>query len=143
MKKSFVLKNAAVLLAIIATMLLTACASTTPQTPAEPEPQVIAIEPWDGNGLDIPLDGSSMEAFETSKARVKAHTTPAEYQSLESAIAYLLVYDIAAKGQMELLVPRLDGFTTRQLRERIKWRRSSRDKNEVEKDKTDIESIDT
>ncbi len=143
MKKSFDFKNTAIVLAVIATMLLAACASTTPQTAAEPEPQVTSVESWDGNGLDIPLDGSSMEAFEASKARVKAHTTPAEYQSLESAIAYLLVYDIAAKGQMELLVPRLDGFTTRQLRERIKWRRSSRDKNEVEKDKAEIETIDT
>ena len=68
-----------VALALLTLVLtLTGCASSPPasdQSASEPAP-VQEIEPWDGDGMEIPLDGSSMEAWDRSMARVKAHTSP-------------------------------------------------------------------
>ena len=85
----------------IAALLLTACASSPPvETPAEStsSPAEMEIEPWDGDGMEIPLDGSSMEAWNRSLARVKAHTTPAKYTTLLDSIEYLKLYDLSARG---------------------------------------------
>ena len=42
---------------------------------------VYEFEPWEGEGMEIPLDGSSREAWETSMARVKAHTSKETWTS--------------------------------------------------------------
>jgi len=106
--------------------LLTACAGSPTQVPEQSAPAVEAeepIEPWDGDGMDIPLDGSSLEAFERSLARVKAHSSPSNYTTLVNAIDYLVVYDLAAKRDRAKLAANLDGLTGRQVIDRVSWQR--------------------
>lgn len=111
-----------VLAALLASMLimLAGCAST-PQGPVEKAPAEPAyeIEPWDGDGMDIPLDGSSLEAFERSLARVKAHTSETNYVTLTNAIDYLLFYELAVKRDRTLLAANLDGLNGHEVIDRV------------------------
>lgn len=124
---------------------LSACAGTgtpTAAPEAEAPAEAVAVEPWDGDGMDIPLDGSSMTAFETSLARVKAHTTPAEYQGLINAIDYLLIYDVGAKGDREVLASRLDGMTPAEIFKRVNWRRPKPGASPAQADAADANIVD-
>jgi hypothetical protein len=110
-------------------LCLTACTTTAPAPEPQAEPPVvepIVIEPWDGDGMDIPLDGSSLEAFERSLARVEAHTTPSDYTTLVDAIDYLLVYDLGANRDRATLASRLDGLTGNQVVGKVGWRKPKR-----------------
>jgi len=108
------------LLLMALALVLTACAGTVPvEEPAAASE--MEVEPWDGDGMKIPLDGSSMEAFDRSLARVKAHTTPKNYQALEGAIKYLLVYDLESYGDKNKLIKRLDGMTGEEVISNVKW----------------------
>jgi len=122
MKINFAKQRKWLALAVFWTVFLSACAAA----PAEPGPQADApqqvaepIEPWDGDGMDIPLDGSSLEAFERSLARVQAHTSPSRYKTLTSAINYLLVYDLSARGNRANLAANLDGWTGNQIVDQV------------------------
>ena len=101
-----------VALALLTLVLtLAGCASSPPasdQSASEPAP-VQEIEPWDGDGMEIPLDGSSMEAWDRSMARVEAHTDEATFTTLQNAIDYLLTYDLSARKDMNRLIKNLDG----------------------------------
>jgi hypothetical protein len=125
-----------------------ACASTqTQQAAPEAAPEVeeqaaVEIEPWEGDPMDIPLDGSSMEAFDASLARVKAYATPEQYDGLLMAIDYLLTYDIGAGKDYEKLVSRLDGQTPAEIWARVKWRTPAPGRSPVEKDAADAKIID-
>ena len=126
-------------------LMLSACAST-PSDTASPEPQEPAtaeVEPWDGHGLDIPLDGSSMDAWSYSLARVQAHTTENEYKTLTNAIEYLLLYDLGAQGDMERLIQRLDGLTAYEIVGRVAWRQPAPGKGPAEKGAADAKIIDS
>lgn len=143
--KLFSLKHIlAGLLALWTGLLLSACASNAPAptVKAEPEP-VIEIEPWDGDGMAIPLDGSSMEAWNTSLARVKAHTTETKYTTLENAIQYHLMFDLASRRDMELLIKRLDGKTGYEVVALVKWRKPGPGKSQAEKGAADAKIIDS
>ena len=99
---------------------------------AETAPDDMAtIKPWDGDGLEIPLDGSSKDAWERSLLRVKAHSEPADYQLLLSAIDYLLLYDLGAKGEMDILITRLNGLTGNQVLSRVNYRRPDTGKGQA------------
>lgn len=126
MKSIMTFKAALLALAATLILILSGCAtvadtdSVSNETPAPaPEP----IEPWDGDGMDIPLDGSSLEAFNTSLARVKAHTNPSSYRTLVNAIEYLLFYDLGAKHDRTMLAARLDGLTGREVIDKVSWQR--------------------
>ncbi len=134
-----------VFLATLAALFLAAgCASTSPnsQAVAEPEP-TYEIEPWDGDGMDIPLDGSSMEAWERSLARVEAHTDPSTFKTLNSAIAYLLTYDLSAGRDMNKLIKNLDGLTGYEVLDRIRWRKPAPGKGPAEKGAADAKIIES
>ena len=73
--------------------------------------------------MDIPLDGSSLEAFETSLARVKAHTSAENYTTLVNAIEYHLVYDLSAERDRAKLAANLDGMTPREVIDKVIWRK--------------------
>jgi hypothetical protein len=106
----------------MSTVMLAACVTASGNPPAAQEQaaQVAEpIEPWDGDGMDIPLDGSSLEAFEKSMARVKAHTKPASYTTLVNAIDYLVVYDLAAKRDKAKVVSHIDGLTGHEVIQRV------------------------
>ena len=62
-------------------------------------------------GMRIPVDGSSLEAFNKSLETIKSKVTPDEYTNLANAIEYLLVYDIGARHNREKLAKNLDGQT--------------------------------
>jgi hypothetical protein len=126
MKSKKIIKLAPLALVAVLALLLSACATTSanPSAAQEPEaPAVEPVEPWDGDGMDIPLDGSSIEAFDKSLARVKAHASPKSYTTLVNAIDYLMVYDLAAKGDKAKLVSNLDGLTGHEVIDRVAWRK--------------------
>jgi hypothetical protein len=127
MKKEMVSDFARLALAAALVVFLTACAATNPTGPAEQSAKAAVVdepvEPWEGDGLDIPLDGSSLEAFNSSLARVKAHTSPANYTTLVNAIDYLLVYDLAANRDRTKLAANLDGLSGRQVIGKVRWRK--------------------
>jgi len=116
---------------------LAACASTAPQPKADETPPAPQFEPWDGDGMEIPLDGSSLEAFETSMARVKAYTTPAQYITLENSVEYLLVYDLAVRRDKAKLAAKLDGKTPYEVIEMVQWRKPAPGKSAAEKGAAD------
>lgn len=138
-------KAPAIYLALLATMMLSACATTSTETAkpvAEPEP-VMEIEPWDGDGMEIPLDGSSMEAWDRSMARVEAYSDEKIFITLENAIDYLLVYDLASYKDKEKLIKRLDGLTGYQILQKINWRKPAPGKGPAEKGAADAKIIDS
>ncbi len=108
----------------VCAMLLAACAAqTTPPDTPEPEEKTYSFEPWEGDGMEIPLDGSSLEAFETSLARVEAHTSPASYNTLLNAIEYLLLYDLSAGRDRAKLAANLDGLTPNEVIAMVDWQK--------------------
>lgn len=74
-------------------------------------------------GMQIPVDGSSLEAFEASLATIKAQAKELNYISLEEAIKYLLVYDIGAQRDKAKLAKNLDGLTGDQIIDKVTWRK--------------------
>ena len=135
----------AFLAALAAAFFLAACASTAPEkSPESPAPEpVVEVEPWEGDGMEIPMDGSSMEAWNYSLARVKAHAEPSSYETLENAIDYLLLYDLRARNKMDLLIKRLDGLTGYEIVARVGWRKPAPGKGPAEKGAADAKIIDS
>jgi hypothetical protein len=89
-------------------------------SPADAIDSAEAAEPI---GLDIVLDGSSLQAFDKSLEQIKETAPPAEYQSLEGAIDYLLVYDLGAQRSREKLAARLNGKTGNEIINKVHWRK--------------------
>jgi hypothetical protein len=127
MKSKMTINSARLAAAMLLILLLTACSATPASNPPEQPAAVVAVEeavePWDGDGMDIPLDGSSLEAFNKSLARVKAHTNPSSYTTLVNAIEYLVVYDLSAKRDRTQLAANLDGLTGREVVNQVSWQR--------------------
>ena len=107
---------------------------------AEPEPEkdsissaateegveTIAIQPEtdvEATGLDIVLDGSSLESFESGLDKIKETATATEYETLEKSINYLLFYDLVAQRDRQKLAARLDGLTGAEVIEKVDRRR--------------------
>jgi len=136
---------------IVAALALAACATTQPKSTDDSkqastdvsDATVLAADSYDGDGMEIPLDGTSLEAFDTSMARVKRHTDAAHYTTLENAIEYLLVYDLEVKRSKEKLVTKLNGLTGNEVIERVGWRKPPRGKSKAEKGADDAKIIDT
>jgi hypothetical protein len=126
-------------LAALLSLVLAACAATPgqPETTEEEAVKTYEFEPWDGDGMEIPLDGSSLEAFETSLARVQAHTTESNYTTLVNAIEYLLVYDLEIKRDRARLAAKLDGQTPYDVLKRVGWRKPAPGKSAAEKGAAD------
>jgi len=82
------------------------------------KPEVAPADP----GMQIPVDGSSLEAFEASLAKIKESATEANYITLDGAIDYLLVYDIGAGRDKAKLAKNLDGKTGEQILNEVDWR---------------------
>lgn len=134
-------RTLSLLLSALAALVLGACASTSSEKPAvkaeaEPEP-VYEIEPWEGDGMTIPMDGSSMEAWNRSLARVKAHSKESTYTTLENAIEYLLMYDLKSYRDMNKLIERLDGLTGYEIIAKVGWRKPAPGKGMPEKGAAD------
>ncbi len=129
------------LLSLIAATLLGACASNggeqqTAQATPEAEPACV-IEPWEGDGMLIPMDGSSIEAWDCTLERVKAHSDADTYLTLENAIKYLLMYDLKSYRDMNKLIERMDGLTGYEIIGKVGWRKPAPGKGMPEKDAAD------
>jgi hypothetical protein len=138
-------------MAVIAMALaLAACTSSTSKStdssagnpPGAVEGVVIAIDP-NGGGMEIPLDGSSLEAFDASLAQVKSQASEKDYKTLESAIDYLLFYDLGARRDKEKLAAILNGLTGYEVIARVNWRKPAPGKSNAEKGAADAKIIDT
>jgi len=123
---------------ILSTFLSTACAKTDsePEQPASENAAAISMEevasPKVSNGKDeieynfseamqIPVDGSSIEAFDKSLETIKSKAEKSEYDTLTGAIDYLLIYDLGARRDRARLAERLDGLTGEQIVNRVNW----------------------
>ena len=126
MKSKTIYKLSPLLLFAACALFLSGCAtasSAQPSAEATSAPTAEPVEPWDGDGMDIPLDGTSLEAFDKSLARVKEYASPKDYTTLVNAIDYLMVYDLAAKRDKAKLVSHLDGLTGHEVIDRVAWRK--------------------
>lgn len=79
-------------------------------------------------GMSLPFDGSSVRSFEKSLEAVRAQTTEEEFTTLQNALDYLLVYDLAARRDKKLLYQRLDGKTPSEVIEMVHWQTGERAK---------------
>ena len=98
-------------------------AATTSAVEIAPADAVDSAEGAKATGLDIVMDGSSLEAFEKSMERVKETASKANYKSLESAVDYLLFHDLGAQHNREKLASRLDGKTGHEIINKVKLRK--------------------
>lgn len=76
-----------------------------PEATAEP-----ALPP-----MDRPFDGSSLEAFEQGLRELESSVSSTEFRRLNSALNYLLLYDIGARSNWAVLYSRLDGQSANQI----------------------------
>lgn len=88
-------------------------ANATSKKPTE------ALDP----GMQIPVDGSSLEAFNASLETIKKQAQEPNYVSLEGAIQYLLVYDLGAGRDKAKLAKNLNGLTGDQIIDKVQWRK--------------------
>ena len=150
--KKFFSRTFVQLLTLAAALALAACATTQPKSTdasmqasddasTAPEPEV--VDTFDGNGMEIPLDGSSLAAFDASMAMVKRHSEPDDYTSLENSIEYLLVYDLEVKRNKEKLAAKLDGLNGYEVIAKVGWRKPPPGKSKVVKGAADAKIIDT
>ena len=124
MKTRFPIRYSVIFLAALAGLLLSGCATPpaaeprSEQAAPETEPAYVA-PPSDRYGMEIALDGSSLEAWERSLVSVRTHATPEDYNVLTSAIEYLLMFDLGARRDMATLAKRLDGLNGYQVVDRV------------------------
>lgn len=106
-------------------LLATPSSWAEPETGAEAETkaETDAEAEAEATGLDIVLDGSSLEAFNEGLDEIKETSTEREYEKLEKSINYLLFYDLVAKQDKARLAERLDGMTGRQVIQKVERRR--------------------
>jgi predicted lipid-binding transport protein (Tim44 family) len=100
-------------------------AAPAAQSTAEPATttSTAAATPRFGPGMQIPVDGTSLDAFEKSLAGIKDKTTTPEYTTLTNAIDYLMVYYLEAKRDRAKLAGYLNGKTGEQIVDMVAWRK--------------------
>ena len=150
------------LLAVAASLLLAGCATTQTEATPEPEPKTEAapeavpagpppnlpteaeiMEKYQGDGMNIPVDGSSLANFEASMDLVKQYADEPDFVTLENTIGYLLVYDLEVRRNKEKLAAKLDGLNGYEIVDKVKWRKPRPGKSKAEKGSADASFIDT
>ena len=138
-------------LALAGALLLAACgpskSTVNGKQSSEMAPAAVAaaeiVDDFEGDGMEIPLDGTSLAAFDASLAKVKRNTSEESYKTLENAIEYLMVYDLSAKHDKAGLVQRLNGLTGYEVISKVGWRRAAPGKGKAEKGAADAKIIDS
>ena len=140
-------------LTVMAAIFLVACAAPQSTSPEEPEQAVAdaseqvsepeVVDTYEGDGMEIPLDGSSLEAFDVSMARIKKHSAESSYITLENAIEYLLVYDLEVRRNKEKLVAKLNGLTGYEIMAKVGWRKPPPGTSKAVKGAADAKIIET
>lgn len=105
--------------------------------------EAVIVDDFEGDGMEIPLDGTSLETWNASLAMVKRHTDEVNYVTLQKAINYLLLYDLGAKRSREKLAERLNGLNGYQVIERVGWRKPPPNICPAEKGAADAKIIDS
>ena len=68
--------------------------------------------------MERKLDGSSVEAFEEGLEQLKSKLSDRQFNSVTSAIEWMLFYDLSARRNKERLYSMLDGMTPTEIIER-------------------------
>jgi len=126
--------------------LLAACsspASKSTQEAVKTADGVATVEDFEGDGMDIPLDGTSLEAFDASLARVKKHTSETNYTTLVNAIDFLLFYDLTVKQNKEKLAAGLNGLTGNEVVAKVPWSKPRPGNGEADEETAEEVIIDT
>lgn len=118
-------------------------AQAVPATQVAQVEEAVVVDEYEGDGMEIPLDGTSVETFDASLEMVKKHTDEVNYITLQKAITYLLVYDLGAKRDRGKLAERLNGLNGYQVIEKVGWRKPAPGKSRAEKGSADAKLIDT
>ncbi len=116
--------------------------ATEAAPPNLPTDEEIA-ELYDGDGMKIPLDGTSLENFNASMELIKKHSTASSYKSLENAIQYLLIYDLEVRRDKEALAAKLNGVDGYDVKSRVGWRKPPPAKSKAVKGSSDANLIDS
>ena len=103
-------------------------AVTAPAAAAEPAAKEPAGYGF-SDGMRIPVDGSSIEAFDNSLQTIKAKTSESEYKTLNGALSYLMIYDLSAKRDRAKLAKNLDGLTGEQIVDKVGWNNTPKNRN--------------
>lgn len=135
--KKNVLEKTVFLLSV--TIALLVLAVSTPLQAEEAE----APGSSETDGMEMPLDGSSLEAFEASLAEVKENSKASTYLTLENALDYLLVYDLEVQRSRAKLAAKLDGLTGYEVIDRVGWRKKGPRNRKVEEASSEAEVIDS
>lgn len=144
LKKPF--KITLTLIVMTAVLFQLGCASQPSSEPDKPVevventkqgPDEDVVRDYDGEGMKMPLDGTSLAAFDASLAKVERNTSPDNYKALTNAIDYLMIYDLSARGNREKLAANLNGQTGFQVVGKVRWRRPAPGKGQAEKDAAD------
>lgn len=103
-------------------------AKSTEGTPIESAPVDAASPPKEAaqrwtDAMHIPVDGSSLEAFNESLEKIKAQAKENEYTTLTNAIDYMVIYDLAAKRDRAKVAANLDGLTGAEIVDKVHWRK--------------------
>lgn len=121
---------------LLAVVLLALSAPVMAQEPEEASESDLPNDRPSGNlmieeedmspGMLLAFDGTSTAAFEKSMEAIQAETTEAEFTTVQNAIDYLLVYDLASRRNREVLYKRLDGKTPAEMLKMVNWQTGKR-----------------
>lgn len=86
---------------------------------SEPSPSSISAAPFDAAAADAamqrPMDGSSVEAFTKDLERLKSEVRPEDFAKVQSALSWMMFYDLSAAGEKAKLYASLDGDTPNEI----------------------------
>lgn len=131
MEQNKLASAALIIVSILFLATISACAGLEPgseELSAPPAEEIASAEEIDTaevnavTGLDIIMDGSSLEAYEKSLEKVRKTGSEADYESLKRAFKYLLFYDVGAQNNPETLAARLDGKTGHEIIAKVRRR---------------------
>ena len=71
--------------------------------------------------MNEPLDGSSLEVWDARLEELRDLVTVDEYQTLENALNYLLIYDLSARRDRKRLAANLNGMTPNEVISKVQW----------------------
>ena len=106
----------------MALFLLSACADNSEDTPTPGSGNSGAASTQESSIMDQPVDFSTPENVEISLQKVKDQEGEKTYKTLNSAIQYVLFYDLSIGGDKEKLYKALDGSTPREIIAKVKKR---------------------
>ena len=143
-----ILKSGFCMMSIL--LALAACSAPTGKSPESgtekanvAAPEVEIADDFKGDGMEMPLDGSSVEAFDASLAMVKKHTNAENYRYLEKAIGYMMAFDISVRNNKARLVSRLNGLNGYEVIAKAGIRKPPKGDSSVKKSAADVKTLDT